>query len=59
MKNVQKNIFIFVFSMLVFGTIGLFRRNINFPSSFIACCRGIVGAVFLFLYAILRHKIIA
>lgn len=59
MKNEQKNLFIFIFSMLVFGTIGLFRRNINLPSSFIACCRGIVGAVFLFLYAAVRHKKIA
>lgn len=59
MKNEQKNLCIFIFSMLVFGTIGLFRRNIDLPSSFIACCRGIVGAVFLFLYAFLRHKKIA
>ena len=36
-----------VTSMVIFGSIGLFRRNIALPSSVIAVVRGILGAVFL------------
>lgn len=34
-------------SMFIFGTIGIFRRGIVLPSSFIAMVRAIVGTVFL------------
>ena len=30
-------------SMVIFGTIGLFVRNIPLPSSVIAMCRGLLG----------------
>lgn len=36
-----------VSSMLIFGTIGLFRRSIPLPSSLIAQVRGLVGTLFL------------
>ena len=43
----------FVAAMAIFGTIGLFVRWIDAPSSLIACARGLVGSGFLaaFLYA--------
>ena len=38
-----------VFSMVIFGTIGLFVRNIALPSSIISLSRGICGVIFLFV----------
>ena len=43
-----------IFSMVIFGTIGLFVRTIPLPSSLIALARGIVGT--LFLWGITRIK---
>lgn len=37
-------------TMLLFGTIGIFVRNISLPSSVIAAVRGFVGAGFLLLW---------
>ena len=34
-------------SMVIFGTIGIFRRHIALPSRVIAMLRGAVGAAFL------------
>ena len=36
-----------VLSMLIFGTIGLFRRWIPFPSSVVALARSVIGLLFL------------
>lgn len=36
-----------VLSMLIFGTIGVFRRYIPLPSSFVAMTRGLAGMAFL------------
>ena len=35
-------------SMVIFGTVGIFRRYIPFPSGFIAFLRGLIGFIFLF-----------
>ncbi len=40
--------------MLIFGTIGLFRRWIDLPSSFVAMARGAIGMAFLLL--VLRFR---
>ena len=45
-----------VATMLLFGTIGIFVRYINMPSSFIALARGFVGALFLLLVVLLRGE---
>lgn len=37
-------------SMIIFGTIGIFRRYIPLPSGMIACARGLIGMLFLMLY---------
>ena len=42
--------------MVVFGTIGLFVRNIDMPSSIIAFIRGSVGALFLILFCLMTKK---
>ena len=44
-----------IFSVSVFGTIGIFVRWIGLPSSVIALVRGAVGATFLLLLAHFRH----
>ena len=43
-------------SMTVFGTIGIFRRQIPLPSSFLAMMRGAVGALFLLLVMLLLRR---
>jgi len=45
-------------AMFVFGTIGVFVRNIPLPSSVLACARGFIGMGFLLLVmAVSRRKI--
>lgn len=46
MKNIKIRL---VVAMLIFGSIGLFVRNIDLPSSMIALARGIIGSIFLLL----------
>lgn len=42
-------------SMLIFGTIGIFRRNIPMPSSILAMVRGLIGTVVLILFVFLKR----
>ena len=44
-----------VFTMVLFGTIGIFVRYITFPSSLVALVRGIIGTAYL-LFVILAVK---
>lgn len=43
-------------AMVIFGTLGLLRRLIDVPSAAIACCRGLLGCVFLLLMQCLRGR---
>ncbi len=45
-----------ILSMLIFGTIGVFRRYIPFPSSVVALVRAAVGLCFLLLLRTVRHE---
>ena len=45
----------FVTSMLIFGTIGVFRRYISLSSAFLAFTRGILGGSFLLAFTKLKH----
>jgi len=45
-----------ILSMLIFGTIGIFRKYIDLPSGFIAFARGLVGSIFLVLLLTLRKQ---
>lgn len=47
-----------VFSMITFGTIGIFVKNIAFSSSEIALYRGIFGSLFLLGVLVLKKEII-
>lgn len=46
----------FILSMLIFGTVGLFVRGIDLPSSTIALARGLMGAAFLVCAALALRK---
>ncbi len=54
-ENDRSSILMIVSSMLIFGTIGIFRRNIPLSSAFLAFARGILGGAFIFLFMKLRR----
>lgn len=43
-------------SMVLFGTIGVFRHYIPLPSGLIACARGLIGALSLLLFLLILRK---
>ena len=45
-----------IFAMVTFGTIGIFVRNIELPSTIIALARGIIGTLFLLLVVFGKGK---
>ena len=54
MKKDTASYITYIGSMLIFGTIGIFRRFIPIPSAMLACIRGAVGALFLVCFIKLR-----
>ena len=43
--------------MSIFGTIGIFRNYIPYPSSVIALARGVIGTLFIFAaMLVMKHK---
>lgn len=54
--NDRRSLLMFIGSMLIFGTIGIFRRFIPLPSAFIALVRGLLGGLFLFAFVKLKRK---
>ena len=48
--NDRRSVIMFISSMLIFGTIGIFRRFIPLSSAFLAFARGILGGLFLFAF---------
>ncbi len=42
-------------SMVIFGTIGIFRKYIPLPSGIVACVRGILGVAFLLAFMKIRN----
>ena len=52
--NDRRSLGMFIASMLIFGTIGVFRRFIPLPSALLAFARGILGGLFLWLFVKLR-----
>lgn len=47
-----------IVSMCIFGTVGIFRRYIDLPSSLIALVRGLLGTGFLGGYLLLRRQLL-
>ena len=54
--NDHRSIWMMVSSMLIFGTIGVFRRFIPLPSAFLACARGIIGGLCILFLVRLKGK---
>ncbi|MBQ6503930.1 MAG: EamA family transporter [Flexilinea sp.] len=55
-KNDSKSLLMILISMMIWGSIGIFRRFIPLSSSLIALCRGVIGALFLILFVKLCKK---
>ena len=53
-KTPKKYFIEFIISMVAFGTIGIFRRYIPLDSGILAMARGIIGAVFIFIFLAVR-----
>ena len=56
LENERKSMLMFIGSMLIFGTIGIFRRYIPLPSGFIAMVRGLLGGLFLTAFVKLKRE---
>lgn len=56
MKNNSKSLMMLTLSMIIFGSIGIFRRYIPLPSAVLACFRGAAGSLFLLVVAKIRGK---
>ena len=50
----MKDKFIFIISMLIFGTIGIFRKFIPLDSAVISFSRGIIGTLFLIVFLLIK-----
>lgn len=55
-SKIQQSKVMLILSMLIFGTIGIFRRYIPLSSAVIALARGLIGTIFLALFLLLRGK---
>ena len=56
MKEMTKARLGLIASMVIFGSIGIFRRYIPLPSGLIGACRGLMGAAFLLVVALVRRQ---
>ena len=52
--NDRKSMLMYVSSMLIFGSIGVFRRFIPLSSEFLAFARGLIGGLFLIAFVKLK-----
>ena len=55
-KNDPKSLAMIISSMLIFGSIGVFRRYIPASSAFLACSRGLLGGLFIFVFLKLARR---
>ena len=55
-KNDRRSVWMITTSMLIFGTIGVFRRYLPLSSAFLAFFRGILGGLVLLVFMKTRRK---
>ncbi len=55
-KNNAASLWMLTLSMVIFGSIGVFRRAIPLTSAALACFRGAAGALFLLAAAVVQKK---
>lgn len=53
-SNDRKSVLMIIFSMLIFGTIGVFRRYIPVSSAFLAFSRGLISGLCILLFSRLK-----
>lgn len=53
-KAIMQSKIMLILSMLIFGTIGIFRKYIPLPSSVLAMARGFIGMLFLLLVVLIK-----
>ena len=46
----------YIFAVVIYGTIGMFLRQVSVPSEIVVLCRGTIGSVFIWLYRRSRHR---
>ena len=56
MSRRHRSLLMLVSSMVIYGTIGIFRRLIPVSSGVLACSRGIIGALFLLVLLRIRGR---
>lgn len=56
MSQTNKSKLMLISSMLIFGTIGIFRKYIGLPSGIIAMSRGLVGMISIIIYMLITKK---
>ncbi|WP_036609980.1 hypothetical protein [Oribacterium sp. P6A1] len=55
-QNERKSVIMNFLSMLIFGTIGIFRRHIPVSSAFLSFSRGLLGGIFILIFMMLFHR---
>lgn len=55
-RKYNNSLLMLISSMLIFGTIGIFRRYIPLSSAILACARGFLGGIFLLLCIVFKGK---
>ncbi len=55
-RNNRKSVLMILSAMLIWGTIGLFRRFIPLSSAFLAFSRGILGGIFLLIVMRIKRE---
>lgn len=56
MVNNRKSLIKLIISMLIWGSIGVFRKSIPMSSASLACLRGLSGALFVLIFALLTKQ---
>lgn len=55
-NNSKSSLMMLISAMLIFGTIGIFRRYIDLSSGLLAFLRGVIGAAFLLAVMLIRGR---
>ncbi len=55
-SDTKKSYLKFISSMMIFGTIGIFRKYIPLSSGLLAFARGLIGGIFLLLFSLAKEK---
>ena len=56
MKSYNSDKLKLIIALLIYGTIGVVRKNIPYPSSFIAFARAGIGFLFLLCFRLITHQ---